>query len=65
MLSDYDLAFDVPSNKKKAWLAFKLDQQETAKTLLDIDWICLSETSSKIQQGILTEGILIYEKNPS
>lgn len=61
VLSDYDLAFDVPKSHVDQWLAFSIEQKEATKTLLSQDWVLFSQAQPTLQKEIEQEGILIYE----
>lgn len=61
VLSDYDLAFDVPKSHEKRWLSFSIEQKEATKILLSQDWVLFSQAQPTLKREIEQEGILIYE----
>ena len=60
--SDYDLAFEIPSDKITKWVPFKLHFEEAANTLLEIDLVDIGSVDSELKKSILTEGVLLYER---
>lgn len=62
--SDYDFAISAPEMSHAEWARWKLDTQEKAPTLCGVDLVCLEQLSSQnLQDVILREGVVIYEKN--
>ncbi|MBI1877405.1 MAG: nucleotidyltransferase domain-containing protein [Chloroflexi bacterium] len=59
--SDIDLAIMAPAASPRQWLdiVFLLEQVDT---LLPLDVVRWEEASTPLQQHILTEGIILYER---
>jgi predicted nucleotidyltransferase len=61
--SDYDLAFDFPSNRLLYWLRFVTSADDLPITLRPTDLVAWHEASPELQERIKLEGILIYERS--
>ena len=64
-LSDFDLAFDFPSQNDSKWGTFSMTVQENARTLRKVDLVNLRQVSPEIKERILTEGEIIYGSRQS
>jgi predicted nucleotidyltransferase len=62
-LSDYDLAFDTPSDvpSRHRWLRFVTRQRDEVGTLLDVDWLWLPEAPEALLRKIEEEGVMLNE----
>ena len=63
LLSDFDLAFDIPPEKGKHWASFSMDAQEHAKTLYQLDIVDVNQVDEVLRERILSEGVILYEQN--
>ena len=54
--SDYDIAFDFPSETQSEWSRFVLDMQESAPTLCELDLVNLRDVDPDFRERILAEG---------
>jgi len=61
--SDYDLAFDFPSERRLFWLRFVTAADDLPFTLRPTDLVAWYEASSELQERIKREGIVIYERS--
>lgn len=59
--SDIDLAIDAPSLSETEWNAI-YDAVEQADTLYKIDCVWLQKASAPLQQNILRDGKVLYER---
>ena len=62
LLSDYDLAFDIPPGNGTAWNRFLDRQREERGTLLSIDLVLLDDVGDALREEILKSGVVLYEK---
>lgn len=61
--SDYDLAFEIDPDLEKNWGEFCSRLRENNPRLNTLDLVRMDEISDTFRKKILTEGIVIYEKN--
>jgi len=61
--SDYDLAFDFPSERQLYWLRFVTAADDLPITLRPTDLVSWQEASPELQERIKREGIVIYERS--
>ena len=61
--SDYDLAFEIDPNLEKNWGEFCSRLREGNPQLNTLDLVRMDEIGDAFRKKILTEGIVIYEKN--
>jgi predicted nucleotidyltransferase len=61
--SDYDLAFDFPSDRLLYWLRFVTSADDLPITLRPVGLASWSESSPEQQESILRDGIILYERS--
>jgi predicted nucleotidyltransferase len=61
--SDFDIAFDFPPGKRRAWLRFVSESADQPLTLLPTDMVDWHEASPELQASICREGISLYERS--
>jgi len=62
--SDYDFAVSGEDIPREAWVRFKLEAEEKAPTLKELDFVRLEEVEDNFRDQILKEGIVVYEARP-
>ena len=62
-LSDVDLAVELDVNNQPNWEKFVAQYKELPDTLLPLDLVNFLQAPQKLQEKILEEGILLYDKN--
>ena len=59
--SDFDIAIDAPRLTRDQWVDI-LHAAEDAETLLEIQIVDLRETDSKFRSRVMSEGVILYER---
>jgi len=61
--SDIDLAIEAPAMDRSEWVRLKLDFEDEAPTLLNLDLLRWEETPQDLRRRIRQEGIVVHERS--